>query len=82
MQTRTMLLSLIVTLVMTCPVTADDTTKVDPPKDLPNDSGDLAAAVKEIFRRNCAECHSDEDARADVRVMNQRELVDSDYIIP
>ena len=77
-----MLLSLIVTLVMTCPVTADDTTKVDPPKDLPNDSGDLAAAVKEIFRRNCAECHSDEDARADVRVLNHGELIDSDYIVP
>lgn len=42
----------------------------------------LAAEVKEILRANCAECHSEEDARADVRVFDHAGLLEAEHIVP
>ena len=43
---------------------------------------ELAASAKEILRANCSECHSNEDARADVRVLDHAGLIESEHIVP
>jgi len=43
---------------------------------------EIAASVKEILRANCLECHSAEEARADVRVLNHAELLENEYVVP
>lgn len=41
-----------------------------------------AASTKEIFRRHCVECHSDSDAQADVRILDQTSLLQADHVVP
>ena len=42
---------------------------------------DLAAAAKEVLRSNCSECHSEGDARADVRVLDLEDLIEGGHIV-
>lgn len=42
----------------------------------------LAAAAKEVLRSNCSECHSEGDARADVRVLDLASLIEAGHVVP
>lgn len=46
-----------------------------------DDSQSLAADAKEVFRVHCAECHTGDNARSGVEILDHEGLIDAEYVV-
>lgn len=46
-----------------------------------NDAQSLAADAKEVFRVHCAECHTGDNARSGVEILDHEGLIDNEYVV-